>query len=179
MTPYLRMTMYPRIMLVQDDRELYERLRQLQESPDDQLVWAKHEGDALELFQSSEFDVLILDLDLPAGTAWNTLADLVTLDPDVRVILLSSSPGWHSLAESVGADAVLDKPIDVPTLIRLLKDFCDRPGHRNRLRVDPDRTSQARLADTNFFYLQWLKERRERRRAAREVYLPAAFETNE
>jgi DNA-binding response OmpR family regulator len=152
--------MCPKIMLVQDDMDLYDQLKPVLASADYELVWANGDGSALELFELSEFQVLVLDLDLRNGKAWNTLADLVTLDPLVRMILVSSSPGWRSLGESVGADAVLDKPLDVPALGRKIAALCTDFPHRNRLHVVSQDLNERRLADTNLFYLQWLNERR-------------------
>jgi len=160
--------MQDRIMLVQDDQELFHQLKQAYSDLEETLLWSNGDGEVLEVFQSSNVQVLILDLDLRDGTAWNTLADLITLDPHVRVILLSSSPGWHSLAVSVGADLILDKPVDVVALVRQLKEYCSQPEHHNRLCADrdPEPVSQSRLVDTNLLYLQWIKERR---RSARDV----------
>jgi DNA-binding NarL/FixJ family response regulator len=78
---------------------------------------------AVELFQSTKPDVVLLDLRLPDGSGVQVLREIRALDPDARVVMLTSSQADAAIysAMSHGASGYLLKGIDGGTLVQQLR----------------------------------------------------------
>jgi two-component system, OmpR family, response regulator len=118
-----------RVLLVEDSSLLAGRLTELiRRLPDiDLLGTVETESDALRHISSSLPDVLILDLHLRSGSGFGVLRSLKRGQPGQRpkVIILTNFglPEYRREAESLGAEAFLDKSRDYFRLPALLRDF--------------------------------------------------------
>jgi DNA-binding NtrC family response regulator len=77
-----------------------------------------------ELLSRRKFDVVLLDLKLPEGTAHDVLQALSEANRDAKVILITGHRnGLESLIQNLladGADAVCYKPFDLEKLLGTL-----------------------------------------------------------
>jgi two-component system NtrC family response regulator len=115
------MTAKPKLLIVEDDVGLQRQLRWAYEGYD--VVVASDRASALDAVRAEEPDVVTLDLGLPPdpdGTTegFATLADILRLKPDTKVIVASGHGARDSALKAI-ADGAWDfyaKPIDIDQL---------------------------------------------------------------
>ena len=108
------------ILVVDDDPSVREMLvRVLQE--DDYQAWGAADGSAaLEIAASQPIDLVLLDLGLPGRNGWETFMDLIRETPSLAIIIITAKSNQQRFAESVAADALFEKPLDFPELLRTI-----------------------------------------------------------
>jgi DNA-binding NtrC family response regulator len=78
--------------------------------------------EALELFQTTQPDYVILDLFLPDMNGMEIFRALRHLDPSVKVIIMSGYSGLNQLEiTSQGVVSIIDKPFSVSRLVNLIE----------------------------------------------------------
>jgi DNA-binding NarL/FixJ family response regulator len=115
-----------RILLVEDSALLAARLTELlRHVPDVDLIGTlDSEAGALDCMASACPDVIILDLHLRTGSGFGVLRNLNEPGrPKVIVLTNFDLPAYRREAESLGADAFLDKARDYSELPALLNDI--------------------------------------------------------
>ncbi len=72
-----------------------------------------------------EFDLALLDIEMPRLGDWETLPRLKVAHPDVRVVLMTGSGcTGRSTAKRAGADAFLPKPFALTVLPSAVDGAC-------------------------------------------------------
>jgi DNA-binding response OmpR family regulator len=113
-----------RILLVEDDATAREALTALLQIEGADVTMTASGREALDLAVSGSFDLLITDLDLP-DVPGDAVIRSVVATAHVRVIVITgSSERAVSRARDAGADVVLTKPIDWPSLIGHVRSAC-------------------------------------------------------
>jgi DNA-binding response OmpR family regulator len=112
-----------KIMLVEDEQNLGGLLREAFAACGYEVLLADGREDSIGPTQMAEADVLVLDLDLNSGTAWNLLAEWITFKPVVCTILLTETPSRLETARLVGADAVMKKPVELGLLLQTTQEL--------------------------------------------------------
>lgn len=115
--------MKPKIMVVEDEQGLRDRLRETFAARDFDVLLADGQEGSFGPTEMAEADVLVLDLDLSSGRAWNFLAEWITFKPVVCTILLTGTPSRVETARLVGADAVMRKPIESSQLLQITQEL--------------------------------------------------------
>lgn len=118
-----------RILLIEDSALLAARLTELlRHVPDvDVIGTLDNEAGALDCMASEDPDVVILDLHLRTGSGFGVLRNLhASGRPKVIVLTNFDLPAYRREAESLGADAFLDKARDYSRLPALLTDMARR-----------------------------------------------------
>lgn len=110
-------TVKKRILVVDDDQSVRDSLKKiLMDSGHEVSVAADGEAGAAQI-QAGEFDLVVLDLDLPKLCGFDLL-DLVGSGGSPRpVVVLSGMLAACEPESLAGADAVLEKPPDVDLLL--------------------------------------------------------------
>ena len=119
--------MKPKLLIVEDDEEIQTQMKwALVDTYDVQLAGDRES--ALELFKTHKPAVVLLDMGLPPLPASSeeglaTLAELLTLDDTVKVIIVSGQGEKEVALRAVGAGAYdfLNKPVDLEILKIQLK----------------------------------------------------------
>src|SRR6266511_357579 len=62
---------------------------------------------------------------MPVKNAWATLEKLVGINPLLPVVIITGSSNQRVLAETAGADALMEKPLDVPLLLQTTRGLLD------------------------------------------------------
>ena len=82
--------------------------------------WARDADEVLELAQQSSVDAVILDLDMPGRDPFDATRELLSLYPDIRVVVFSGhvrrdlidsavmAGAWGYVAKSDGVGALMD-----------------------------------------------------------------------
>ncbi len=101
-----------RILIVDDNPDICEALRDLLESQQYAVQSVGSGGAALALVRDQRFAAVVLDLELPDLSGLEVLPQLKASDPTVPVIILTASPGDGNKAAALrdGAAAFLTKP---------------------------------------------------------------------
>lgn len=112
-------------LLVEPSREdrLYLRAR-LSLAGHTQVEDAVTGAQALELAKKCHYDLVILGLDIPDMDGWELIRQLVTLEPAIgSVVVTSNDTSWHvrEHAETLGCRDLLVKPFEPMQIIELLQ----------------------------------------------------------
>jgi len=122
--------MAKRILLVDDDRSIRESLGKILRAEDYEIVLAENGPEAIEKHGAERVDLLILDVNPDASgvkNGWATLVWLAEINPLLPVVIITGRSNQRALAESAGADALMEKPLDVPLLLQTLRKLMDEP----------------------------------------------------
>jgi len=114
----------PRIMLVDDEKEFVRTLSERLRTRDLESSIAYDGEQALEMIESEEPDVIVLDLMMPGIDGIETLRRVKNSHPNVEVIILTGHGSYEEKrqAEQLGAYAYLRKPVDIDILARVMRE---------------------------------------------------------
>ena len=119
--------MIKRILLVDDERSIRASLSKILGAENYEVVLAENGHEAIEKHGAQRIDLLILDLNMPVKNGWDTLDWLVKIDPVLPVVIITGRSNQRALAEAAGADALMEKPLDVPLLLQTIRELMDEP----------------------------------------------------
>jgi two-component system cell cycle sensor histidine kinase/response regulator CckA len=113
------------ILIVDDEPSIREILGDTIESYDYQSVTADNSQQAIELYRQHHHQIhtILLDYMMPGGNPDQTIAQFHSIDPHVRVILMSGLSAAEIAAQSHGepATSFLAKPFSTQDLLHALK----------------------------------------------------------
>jgi two-component system response regulator VanR len=142
-----------RVLIAEDERFLAEALGTGLRREGMAVDLALDGDEALRRIAVAEYDVLVLDRDLP-GTHGDAIAAIVARDhPGLRILMLTAASRLEDKVEGfeLGADDYLTKPFAVPELVVRLRSLARRPAAAappvmefGDLRVDPFRREAYR-----------------------------------
>lgn len=119
----IAMNTRPTVLLCDDSRALRMLTAQQLEACGYDLAGEADNGvRAVEQYQALKPDVVLLDLVMPKVDGKAALRRLLEIDPDARVVVLSSLGAQNDIEQCLrmGAKSYLQKPIDRETLARVL-----------------------------------------------------------
>lgn len=96
------------------------------ESEDFNVVFAASGLEAMGEFLIRPYDLLLLDLMMPGANGWQVFDALGRLHPMMPIILMTALPHQQERAAQIGADALLEKPLDLPLLLLTIRDALSR-----------------------------------------------------
>lgn len=133
-----------RILLVDDDPTMHGSLKDLLVGEGYFVICAENGQQALELANRFPFDLILLDLNMPVKNGWDTFGELTADHPLIPIIIVTARPKQLFTALGAGAGGLLEKPMDIPTLLRTME----------KLLAEPAEKRLARLAgvETDFHY---------------------------
>jgi DNA-binding response OmpR family regulator len=133
-----------RILLVDDDPTVRDSLQEVLVGEGYSVIPAENGEEALYLAARLPIDLALLDLNMPALNGWDTFQQLSFEHPLIPVIIVTARPGQLFTAVGAGAGALLEKPMNIPTLLQTIQ----------KLLAESDGTRLARLAgqETDFHY---------------------------
>jgi len=131
--------MKKRILVVDDDPQIRESLRKVLRAEGYEVVLAADGQQGIEKFNAEPIDLLLLDLNMPVKSGWDTFERLTSLNPLLPIIVITARPDQYALADAAGVAALMEKPLDVPVLLETMR----------KLLAEPPETRLARLAGKN------------------------------
>jgi two-component system, OmpR family, response regulator len=107
-----------RILLVEDDPVLADGLTRILQQSNYLVIWANNGIHADQLLQLEKFDLVILDMGLPAMDGAQILRRLRARNNAVPVLILTAQDSVANRVQGLdlGADDYLSKPFDLPEL---------------------------------------------------------------
>lgn len=134
--------MTERILLVDDERSIRESLSKVLAAENYEVVLAENGQEAIEKHGAERIDLLILDISMPVQNGWAALEWLLGINPILPVVIITGRSNQRALAETAGADVLMEKPLDVPLLMRTIRELLDEP-RENRDQRARNRASAA------------------------------------
>jgi CheY-like chemotaxis protein len=80
-------------------------------------------------------DLILLDLNMPRMDGWTAFAKLDRVRPLVPVIVITARPHQYKEAVRLGVDAFMEKPLNIPTLVRAIKRLTSEDESRHVRRI--------------------------------------------
>src|SRR5882724_7883591 len=114
-----------KVLLVDDDENVRFGLGELLESKGFDITTAASVPEALKLIISETYDVLLSDLHMPgAGDGLTVVSAMRHANPRAATLLLSAFPEMTAAVAAIlqQADEILVKPIDLASLIEIIKE---------------------------------------------------------
>ena len=109
---------HPRVLIVDDDDELAEVLRQTLRESGYAVATVRHGAAALELIGQIQPDLILLDLEMPIMDGWSFVNQYRRGGKaSGRIVLLTGHPNVREISQSLGADAYIEKPFELIDLI--------------------------------------------------------------
>ena len=115
------------VLVIDDDASIRRSIRKVLEDVGYEVVAASDGDEAVRQFTPEQIDLVLLDLNLPLRSGWDVFERLTTRYPFVPVIIITGMPNQYQTALAVGADALMEKPIDVPALLKMMDELLAEP----------------------------------------------------
>lgn len=123
------------VLLVDDDSSVRNALFSVLEMEGYQTIMAPDGVAALDYFQENAVDIVLLDLCMPRKNGWDTFERLTSANPLLPTIIITGQPDQYQTAEWAGVGALLEKPLNIPTLLATIKELLAEPPHRRLMRL--------------------------------------------
>ncbi len=137
--------MKTRILVVDDERSMREMLSILLEREGYETVEAKNGQEALQLFESSVFDMVISDIQMPGISGIELLASIKKLAPEVPVLMITAFATAEQAVDAIklGAFHYFTKPFNNDEIRALVRNALEK-GELKRENVLLKKDAQAK-----------------------------------
>jgi len=119
--------MKKRILLVDDDPQIRESLYKVLRSEGYEVVLAANAQESVDKFDPERTDLLLLDLNLPGQSGWDIFERMSFLNPLLPIIIITGRPFQFEMAAAAGVGALIEKPLDIPYLLRSITELLAEP----------------------------------------------------
>jgi DNA-binding response OmpR family regulator len=133
------------ILIAEDDSLVRGGLAAVLECEGFVVDEAENGFEAVSLGIRNSPDLILLDLNMPNMDGWTAFAKLDRVRPLVPVIVITARPHQYQEAVRLGVDAFMEKPLNLPVLVRAIKHLASESENRHVRRI----TNRA-------FVSQWL-----------------------
>jgi len=108
-----------KILVAEDDANIRMGLVDTLESENYHVVEASDGARALELFNNNKFDLILLDVMMPAKSGYDVCQDIRMVDKDIPIIMLTAKGEEFDkvLGLKLGADDYITKPFGIHELL--------------------------------------------------------------
>jgi len=115
----------PKILLVDDDPAIRQILVRLLTEEDYLVLTAANGVEALALTGPANFDLVLLDLNMPVKDGWETYEQLSSHNPLLPIILITARPNQFFPALASGVGALLEKPLNFTELFHTIHELLE------------------------------------------------------
>lgn len=123
------------ILLVDDDSTVRDSLNDVLVAEGYVVTQAADGQQALDLADRLPVDLALLDLNMPVKNGWDTFERLSAKLPLTPIIIITARPNQLFTAVSAGAGALLEKPMDMPMLLRTMEKLLAEPAEQRLARL--------------------------------------------
>lgn len=137
-----------RILIADDDALVRGSLAAVLESEGFVVDEAENGIEAVTRAVEHAPDLVLLDLNMPRRDGWTTFTKLDHVRPLVPVIVITARPNQYKEAVRLGVDAFMEKPLNIPILLRAIRYLTSEDENRHVRRIT-DPAFVTRLLDNN------------------------------
>ena len=117
----------PKILLVEDDRDLAGLLMRFLNSEGYTVSYASGQSDGMRIFNENVFDCVLLDISLKDGSGYSVCAAIKAIsDTPVIFITASADEACTVAGFEIGADDYIGKPFGTRELLARMKNVMRR-----------------------------------------------------
>jgi CheY-like chemotaxis protein len=115
------------ILVVDDDQNIREALAEVLHAEQYEVRLAGDGREAIRQFLQGPPDLILLDLNMPDISGWKAFEIMAGLYPYVPVIIITARPGQAARAAHAGIEVLMEKPLDIPTLLGAIRRLLTQP----------------------------------------------------
>ena len=117
-----------KILLVEDEESLALGLDYNLVEEGYEVKWAKDGKEGLSLFESDQFDLIVLDIMLPYLNGFEISQKIREVDPQLPILMLTARKGAEDKIKGLelGADDYMTKPFNLNELLLRIKRMLKR-----------------------------------------------------
>lgn len=119
--------MKARVLIVDDDAAVRESVARVLGASGYEVAAASDGQEAVLRFEPDQVDLVLLDLNLPDESGWDVFERLTTRYPFVPIIIITGLSDQYPTALAAGASALMEKPIEVPVLLKTMDELMAEP----------------------------------------------------
>jgi DNA-binding NtrC family response regulator len=133
------------ILIVDDEDGPRESLRMILK-PCYEVHTASGGGEALNLIQNKDIEVVTLDLNMPGLSGIDTLKEIKKLKPDTEVIVITGYGTLNNAQEAIrfGAGDFISKPFNVADIISIVGKSFERRKYNSKIKELIERIQNLR-----------------------------------
>jgi len=109
------------ILLVDDDPAVREMVGRVLLSEGYLVLSAANGTEALRIAATADIDLVLLDLNMPGQSGWDTFEKLTSENPFLAIAIITARQQQLFTAVNAGAGALLEKPLSFPTLLKTIR----------------------------------------------------------
>ena len=115
------------VLVVDDDVAVRQSVSKVLKGAGYEVAAASDGDQAVVQFVPEQIDLVLLDLNLPVRSGWDVFERLTTRYPFVPIIIITGMPNQYRTALAAGASALMEKPIEVPALLKTMDELFAEP----------------------------------------------------
>ncbi|MCL4788291.1 MAG: response regulator [Verrucomicrobia bacterium] len=124
-----------RILVVDDDPGVRESLLAVLRGEGFRVLAAGGGLQGLSLAARTAPDLVLLDLNMPDQSGWDTFERITSQNPLLPVVVITARPNQLFTACNAGVAALLEKPLDIPILLKTIKTLLEEPAEVRLARI--------------------------------------------
>lgn len=113
--------MKPRVLLFDDKSYLANLLGDALAPTGWELSLVDNPRQCIEIVEAGEVDLMVMLLDSHEEPGWKIIDEITEADPLLSVVVITN-PDLKGLAEAVGAHAWVERPINVTSLVEMMRE---------------------------------------------------------
>ncbi len=114
-----------RILIAEDNRVNFMILQKSLDKTFAEIVWAKDGQEAVEAFEQSNFDIVLMDMQMPRLNGYEATKRIKLMKPEIPILAQTASALFEDRKqiEEAGCDDFIPKPINFPKLLQKINFF--------------------------------------------------------
>jgi two-component system, OmpR family, alkaline phosphatase synthesis response regulator PhoP len=124
-----------KVLVVDDDTSVRESMQKVLVDAGYEVIVAVDGDEALKRFDVEAIDLLLLDLNLPICSGWDTFERVTTRNPLLPIIIITGQTDQYAMTLAAGAGALLQKPLDAEQLLETMRILLAEPKETRLLRL--------------------------------------------
>jgi len=124
-----------RILIADDDALVRGSLAAVLEYEDFAVDEAQNGIEAVTRAIAHAPDLVLLDINMPHWDGWTAFSKLDRVSPLLPVIVITARPNQYPRAVQLGVDAFMEKPLNIPILVRAIKRLTSEDESRHLRRI--------------------------------------------
>ncbi|HEV2211171.1 MAG TPA: response regulator [Verrucomicrobiae bacterium] len=136
--------MNKKIMVLDDDEQIRKSLLKLLRVEGYEVILAEEGVEALDKLERQGVDLLLLDLNLPNKSGWDVFERVTSTNPLLPIIIITGREKQSELAVAAGVGALMQKPLDVPLLLKTIAELLiESPQQRLKRLVGVEQSTRC------------------------------------